>query len=120
MLVACSAQRPEQLTVDVFAEDTVPVRFTLTITGGLQMRVNAEKAFVRPDKSLVFETPTTLYVDRGDGASLLRALDSTQRLVVQPGGLPGDSAERAAVVAPVVSITRAKGSSELRFSPQPR
>lgn len=116
LLVGCSAQKPERLSVDVFAEDTVPVRFSLTVTGTLQMRVNAERSFAQPDRSLVFETPAQLFVYKGDGTALVRALDGTQRFTVQ---LSGDSTERAAAAGSAFVLTRAKGASTLRIAPQP-
>ena len=117
LLVGCSAPKPERLSVDVFAEDTVPVKFSLTVTGTLQMRVNAERSVVQADRSLVFETPAQLFVYKGDGSSLLRALDSTQRFTVQLGG-GSDSAGRAEAVGSAVVITRARGASALRIAPQ--
>jgi hypothetical protein len=116
-LVACSNPKPEQRSVDVFAEDTVSVRFTITTSGTLQMRVNAEGYFVRPDRSIVFVTPATLFATRGAGTSILTALDSTQRLAVQPRGVSPDSAERAAVVGRVVRVTRAEQGSGLAIEP---
>lgn len=116
VLTACSTPpQAGQLGVDIFAVDTIPVRFTVTMSGTLQMRVSAEKSYMRPDKSVVFETPATLVVYKGAGTSLVSAVDTGQRLAVQPLGVSPDSIERmdAAVVAAAVQITHLKDAARL-------
>jgi hypothetical protein len=113
-MAACATpSRPDKLGVEVFADDTVPVRFGLTMSGGIELRVNAERAFQQADQSLVFETPATLTVFRGSGEALVTVLDERQRIAVQPLGIPQDSAEQAAVVGRAVKVTRLPDASRL-------
>jgi hypothetical protein len=112
-VAACSSSPPERLGVEVFAEDTAPVRFVLTMSGGIELRVDAERAFQQPDQSLVFETPATLVVSKGSGEALVTALDATQRVAVQPLGISPSSTERSAVVGRSVQITRPRDAPRL-------
>jgi alpha-D-ribose 1-methylphosphonate 5-triphosphate synthase subunit PhnL len=117
ILTGCSmSSRTEQLGVEVFAEDTIPVRFGVTMSGGIEMRVNAERAFQQADRSLVFETPATLLVSRGSGEAIVTVLDENQRIAVQPLGIPADSIERAAVVGRAVQITRLPDTPRLELA----
>lgn len=107
LIAGCStSSRPEPLGVEVFADDTIPVRFGVTMSGGIELRVNAERAFQQADRSLVFETPATLTVVRGSGEAILTVLDDHRRIAVQPLGVPQDSAGHAAVEGRTVQITR--------------
>jgi hypothetical protein len=107
-VAACSGpSRQEALGVEVFSEDTLPVRFSITMSGGLELRVEAERAFRQGESSLVFETPAKLFVARGSGESTVSSLDENRRLIVQPSGVSADSAEGAAVAGSAIQITRA-------------
>jgi hypothetical protein len=111
---ACSMPSgEEQLGVEVFSEDTIPVRFSITMSGGIELRVDAERAFRQGESALVFETPAKLLVARGSGQSTIAALDEKRRLIVQPIGVPADSAERAAVVGSAVQLTRPRDEPRL-------
>jgi hypothetical protein len=114
LVAGCSLpSRQEQLGVEVFSVDTIPVHFSLTMSGGIELRVDAERAFRQGESSLVFETPARLYVARGSGQSTIAALERDRRLVVQPIGVSADSAERAAVVGSAVQITRPRDEPRL-------
>jgi hypothetical protein len=116
VLAACSTPSgQDQLGVEVFSDDTVAVQFTVTINDALEMNVDAERSFVRPDKSIVFQTPAKLRVTKGTGASLISALDGAQRIAVQPMGVSADSAEHETVVGSVVKISRLADAPRLRL-----
>lgn len=105
MLTACTSA-PTRVGVEVFAEDTLPVLFTVTMLGPLEIGVEADRSWIQPDKSLLFQTPATLIVQAGEGSALISPVKGDQRIAVQPLGVSPDSAERAAVVGNAVKITR--------------
>jgi hypothetical protein len=97
--------REAEFGVDVFSADTIPAPVYMNLSGTLQLGLRADNFFTRTD-SLVLMTPVSLVVQRGAGSALVFSLDTSQRLAMQPLGVPADSAERAGVVGRVLRITR--------------
>jgi hypothetical protein len=102
---ACSQPRRE-LGADVFSTDTVPARFVMTVTGSLAIALRSNNFYMRPDKSLVLETPATLLIQKGEGTATIEVLDSARRVAVQPTGTPLDSTDAVAIVGRSVLMTR--------------
>lgn len=97
---------PQTLAVEVFADDTIPVLFTLEQRGSIQVGVSAAETLVQPDQSILFRTPAVLTVRKGDGSSAIR-VRGAGRVAVQPAGVSPDSAERVAIVGSEVRLVRA-------------
>jgi len=102
---ACRDAHPE-VGVDVFSNDTVPARFIVTVTGTLAIALRSNNFFMRPDKSLVLETPGSLLIQSGAGTATIATLDSTHRIAVQPTGTNPDSSDAVAVVGHEIRMTR--------------
>jgi hypothetical protein len=104
-LNACEG-RPPEYGVNVFSADTIPVAFTMTLTGSLALSMRSEGIKMQPDKSLVLETPAQLMWARGDGTARLESV-GRGRLAVQPVGIGADSPSDTAVVeGSVVMLVR--------------
>jgi hypothetical protein len=88
---------------------------TLAQTGTLQLAVNAAELFVQPDKTVIFKTPATLVIQKGQGSSLISSRPRHGRMAVQPIGISPDSAERAAIVGTAVKLTRLGTESRVRL-----
>ena len=101
---ACEGRKPEY-GVSVFSTDTLPVTFTVTLTGSLALGLRSEGFHMRPDKSLVLTTPAELVVQRGDGTARIESLQGG-RLAVQPLGVSADSADTSAVEGRVVMLVK--------------
>ncbi len=105
-LCAACEQRPPEFGVSVFAMDTLPVRFRLSVTGSLVLGVRSTSIQALPDRSLVILTPSELVIQRGEGTATITALRGDS-VAVQPLGVFGDSAELASVQGTVVRFARA-------------
>ena len=66
---ACAEKR--ELGVDVFSEDTVPAKFTVALTGTLVLGLRSQNFYVRPDKSVVLNTPASLVIEEGAGSATI-------------------------------------------------
>lgn len=101
----CQPEPAREIGVDVFSNDTIPVKFVVTLTGTLSMALRANNFYLRPDKSLVLETPGSLILKTGAGTALIESFDTTTTIAVEPIGTPPDSAD-AAIVGRAVKLTR--------------
>lgn len=110
---ACSDGPEPEIGVDVFAADTAPATFTIVIAGPLEVGLRADRMYTLRDRNIVLETPATLVFQRGDGTATVSSGDTTQRIVVQPMGMPLDSAERMGVTGTQISATRVAGRRQL-------
>jgi hypothetical protein len=104
--------------VDVFSNDTLPARFTMEVTGNLQMNLRMSRAIPRPDHTLIFETPGSMVVQKGAGTATITSIDSLRRIAVQPIGTPIDSTETMGVVGRVVKIERKGEEKRVKISVQ--
>ena len=102
---ACEGRRPE-FGVSVFANDTIPVLFTLELTGGLSMGIRAQAFDPGPNKSLIMTTPAQLTVQSGEGTATITS-QKGGALIVQPLGVMPDSGDTSSVLGSVVKLTRA-------------
>jgi len=88
VLTAACDPRPPEFGVSVFADDTLPVVFSVDLTGSLVMGVRSDNLQMRPDKSLLLTTPAQLVVQKGEGSATITALKGgailVQRLVAKP------------------------------------
>jgi hypothetical protein len=114
---ACFPDRRE-VGVDVFSNDTLPARFTMEVTGNLQMNLRMSRAIPRPDHTLIFETPGSMVVQNGAGTATITSIDSLRRIAVQPIGTPIDSTETMGVVGRVVKIERKGEEKRVKISVQ--
>lgn len=101
---ACN-ERPPEFGVSVFSADTVPVAFTVSVSGTLLMGLRSEHFQMRPDSSLMMSTPAEIIVQRGDGSAIISSL-SRRWIVVQPLGVHPDSSDTTAVDGLAVKVTR--------------
>jgi hypothetical protein len=69
------------------------------------MALRSNNFYLRPDKSLVLETPGSLIVQKGEGTATLMSFDSVRQIAVAPIGTPPDSADLA-LVGTVLTVTR--------------
>lgn len=104
VLTACE-QRPPSFGVSVFADDTVTVAFTVSVTGTLVMGLRSDVFQMRPDKSLLMTTPAELIIQRGEGTALIESLRGG-RLAVQPLGVNPDSADTLSAEGHVIKLVR--------------
>jgi hypothetical protein len=105
MLTACN-ERPAEYGVSVFSTDTLPVTFTVTLTGSLALGLRSENFRMLKDKSLVLSTPAEMVVQRGDGTARIVSTKG-QSLAVQPLGIGSDSsADTVTVVGPIVMLVK--------------
>ncbi len=102
-LWACKS-RPVEYGVSVFSTDTIPVEFTVTVTGSLGLGLRADGFQMRPDKSLVLATPAQMLVSSGDGTARIESIKGG-RLAVQPLGLDS-GADTNTVEGQVVMLTK--------------
>jgi hypothetical protein len=103
---ACAEPRSE-VGVDVFSNDTIPARFVVDLKGStLVMALRSNNFYMRPDKSLVLETPGSLILKEGSGSAMIMTLDTTHRVAVQPIGTPPDSADILGIVGREIRMTR--------------
>ena len=105
LLSAGCDKRPREYGVSVFSTDTLPVTFTVTLTGSLALGLRSEGFQMQPDKSLLLKTPAEMVVQRGDGTARIVAV-SGGRLAVQPLGVSADSADTATVEGHVVMLAK--------------
>ena len=94
VLTAACDPRPPEFGVSVFADDTLPVIFTVELTGSLVMGARSDNPQMRPDKSLVLTTPAQLVVQKGEGSATITALKGGA-ILVQPLGAKPDSGDMA-------------------------
>lgn len=104
LLAACN-ERPPEYGVSVFSTDTLPVVFTLSLTGSLALGMRSEGFKMRPDKSLVLTTPAELIWSRGDGTARIETVRGG-RIVVQPLGVTDSAADTTAAVGYVVLLVK--------------
>jgi hypothetical protein len=102
---ACSTDRRE-VGVDVFSDDTLPTRFTVTLSGTLVMGLRSQSFYMRKDKSLVLITPGSLVIQEGQGIATIESLDGSRRIAVDPIGTSPDSTDLVAVVGRVIKVER--------------
>jgi hypothetical protein len=114
LLAACRS-RPPEFGVSVFADDTVAVAFTVSLTGSLVMGLRAESFKMRPDKSLQMSTPAELIVQSGEGTALIESLDGG-RLAVQPLGLHPDSGGTSSAEGRVITLARVGEARTVKLS----
>jgi hypothetical protein len=101
---ACD-RRQAEYGVSVFSTDTLPVSFTLTVTGTLALGMRSEGFQVQPDKSLLLSTPAELVVTRGDGTARIVVVKGA-RIAVQPLGATDSTADTTTVEGHVVMLVK--------------
>ena len=114
LLAACSKKRSADIGVDVFSVDTMPRRIYVHATGTLEIGLRADQIYSSA-KSLTLGTPATLIIHKGAGTARILSVDSTQRIAVQPLGVPPDSAEKVGVTGRVVRLTRVGEERQLKL-----
>jgi len=116
MLAACTPERPPpEFGVDVFSNDTTPVKFVVALDGNLSLAIRSNSLYMQRDRSLVIETPASLIVQSGVGTGRIAAYDSTQRIVVAPMGANPDSSD-ASVIGRVVRVRRAGAETHVTIA----
>lgn len=103
--LASACDRPPEYGVSVFSTDTLPVTFTMTLTGTLSLGLRSDGFKSMPDKSLQLTTPAQLVYNRGDGTARIVSV-SGARLAVQPLGPMDSTADTATVEGHVVLMTK--------------
>jgi len=109
LLVACAVPATEttrEYGVEIFAEDTITARITVSVTGDLQIALRGDNFQVMPDKSFIVTTPARLVATRGVGTATITSVDSSRRLAIVPLGTPDDSLDAATVTGTLVKFTR--------------
>jgi len=107
VLFACNAPGPpREYGVEIFAQDTVTARLTVSVTGTLQVNVRGENFSVLPDRSFSVGTPASLVIRGGVGTATVTSVDSTQKLAVVPAGTPPDSTDARTVSGTKLYISR--------------
>lgn len=114
LLGACNQPRQE-IGVDVFSNDTIPALFEVNVTGTLAIGLRSNGFHMRPDKTLVLETPASLVIQKGAGTATINTLDTVRAVAVQPIGTPPDSADMAGVIGKSVRMTRVGEQSSVRL-----
>ena len=111
LLSACSqgVTNAPRYAADIFAEDTTPVSVTVRVTGPMQVSLNGAGFYSYKGQPVVI-TPASLVV-RGIGTAIIAAVDSNKPIALVPSGTPLDSTDTAAIVARMLKLTRAEGSS---------
>jgi hypothetical protein len=104
LTVACEG-RPPEFGVSVFADDTLPVIFTVELTGTLVMGLRSDGFRMRPDKSLVMTTPAQLIINKGAGTATITSLRGGN-ILVQPLGVKPDSGDTSSALGMVVKLAR--------------
>jgi hypothetical protein len=110
LLVAVAAltsacDRPTEYGVSVFSTDTLPVTFSVTLTGSLALGLRSDGFMMQPDKSLLLTTPAQMTVSRGDGTARIVSVKGGP-LAVQPLGVTDSTADTATVEGQVVMLTK--------------
>ena len=110
-LAACSqtSANAPRYVAEIFSEDTVAVPVTVRITGPMQVSLNGAGFYSYKGQPVVL-TPATLLI-RGTGTAIIGAVDSSAPIALVPAGTPLDSTDRAAVVARLLKLSRAEGTS---------
>ena len=103
-------------SAEVFSEDTVAVPVTVRVTGPMQVSLNGAGFYQYKGQPVVL-TPATLVI-RGTGTAIIGAVDSSKPIALVPSGTPLDSTDRLAVVARLLKLTRAEGTSDYRLEVQ--
>jgi len=116
LTTACEG-RPPEYGVNVFSADTIPVVFTLQVTGSLGLAMRSDGFKMRPDKSLVLSTPAQLTVARGDGTARIESIRGG-RLAIQPLGISADSADTATVEGLVVMLVKPPNRRIVKLTPE--
>ncbi len=99
----------------MFSADTSAARIMVDVSGSLEVGLRADRILTTRQKQLVLETPASLVFQRGAGDIIVRSIDTTQRIVVEPMGTPPDSAESAGVTGIVVTATRVAGEHQVKL-----
>ena len=115
LLAACrpSMSSAPRYAAELFSEDTVPVPVTVRVTGPMQVSLNGAGFYMYKSQPVVI-TPASLVV-RGTGSAIIAMVDSSKPIALVPAGTPLDSTGRAAVVARMLKVSRAEGSSEYKL-----
>lgn len=118
LLCGCADVPATDPGVDVFSADTAAVRISVVASGSLAIGLRADRMYTTPERSIVLETPASLLFQRGEGTAFVSSLDTTQRIVVQPLGVPLDSAEQLGVTGTAIAVVRRAGHSRLTLTVQ--
>jgi hypothetical protein len=116
LLIAACTRVPmnaPRYAADIFSEDTIPVPVTVRVTGPMQVSLNGAGFYQYRGQPVVI-TPAALVV-RGTGTAIIAAVDSSKPIALVPSGTPLDSIDRTAIVARMLKLTRAEGSSDYRI-----
>jgi len=108
---ACAEKR--ELGVDVFSEDTVPAKFTVALTGTLVLGLRSQNFYVRPDKSVVLNTPASLVIEEGAGSATIA---SPRRIAVAPIGTSPYSSDIVAVAGHSIRLQRVAKENRVRLA----
>lgn len=103
---APGAQNTRPYGVEIFAEDTVTARISVSVTGDIQLTLRGDDFQVLPGRRFLVSTPASLVINRGVGTATITSVDSVSRLAVVPLGTPDDSIDAATVSGTVVKFTR--------------
>lgn len=109
LTAACAAPGPQNARpygVEIFAEDTVTARISVSVTGDIQLTLRGDDFQVLPGRRFLVSTPASLVINRGVGTATITSVDSVSRLAVVPLGTPEDSIDAATVAGTVVKFTR--------------
>jgi predicted small secreted protein len=112
---ACATERRE-LGVDIFSDDTLPTRFTVTLSGTLVMGLRSQSFYMRKDKSLVLVTPGSLVIQEGEGTAMIESLDESRRIAVDPIGTSPDSTDVLAVVGRSIKVERVGSEKRVKLA----
>src|SRR5256885_1639600 len=105
LFAAGCAEPKKEIGVDVFSNDTLPAVCVVRLSGSLVMGLRSNAFYMRPDKTLVLETPGSLLVQKGVGDATIASFDSLRKIAVEPTGTSPDSSDAAAVVGRVVRVS---------------
>lgn len=105
LLASACEGRPVAYGVSVFSTDTVPVAFTITVTGSLALGLRADGFQMQPDKSVILTTPAQMLVQEGDGTVRIESARGG-RLAVQPLGVTDSTADTTTVEGRVVLLVK--------------
>lgn len=90
----------------------MPVPVTVRVTGPMQVSLNGAGFYQYRGQPVVI-TPASLMI-RGTGTAIIAAVDSSTPIALVPSGTPLDSTDTAAIVARMLKLTRAEGSTEYK------
>ena len=105
VIASACLDNPPEFGVSVFAADTLPVTFTVSLKGSLVMALRSKNFHMRPDKSLIMLTPAQLLIQRGEGTASIESVFGG-RIVVQPLGVNADSADTSSAEGLTVQLAR--------------